>query len=145
MNSLGAAPARISRYPLRSARLHTPLPSLSTAYPTCPAHWSCPQPPHLPCHVDGPRRSAPLFALPYLCSSPSHGIPPVMWTFLRNVEAVHEFAILLQNRFLPIPYLTEDERLAAVPVPGIPHFFRVSGTGRHFSRTRVHAGVIVEV
>ena len=49
-----------------------------------------------------------------------------MWTFLRNVEAVHEFAILLQNRFLPIPYLTEDERLEAVPVSGIPHFFRVS-------------------
>ena len=61
----------------------------------------------------------------------SHGIPPVMWAFLRNVEAVHEFAILLQNRFLPIPYLTEDERLAAVPVPGIPNFFRVSETGRY--------------
>ncbi|GAX81809.1 hypothetical protein CEUSTIGMA_g9237.t1 [Chlamydomonas eustigma] len=55
----------------------------------------------------------------------SHGIPPVMWAFLRNVEAVHEFAILIQNRFLPIPYLTDDERLAAVPVRGIPNFFRV--------------------
>jgi len=50
-----------------------------------------------------------------------------MWTFLRNVEAVHEFVILLQNRFLPIPYLTDAERLAAVPVPGIPNFYRVSG------------------
>jgi len=55
----------------------------------------------------------------------SHGIPPVMWAFLRNVEAVHEFVILIQNRFLPIPYLTEDERLAAVPVRGIPNFYRV--------------------
>ncbi len=49
-----------------------------------------------------------------------------MWTFLRNVEAVHEFVILFQNRFLPIPYLTDSERLAAVPVAGIPNFFRVS-------------------
>ena len=49
-----------------------------------------------------------------------------MWAFLRNVEAVHEFVILLQNRFLPIPYLTDDERLAAVPVTGLPNFFRVS-------------------
>ena len=56
----------------------------------------------------------------------SHGIPPVMWTFLRNVEAVHEFVILLQNRFLPIPFLTDAERLAAVPVPGLPNFYRVS-------------------
>ncbi|GAX85040.1 hypothetical protein CEUSTIGMA_g12460.t1 [Chlamydomonas eustigma] len=55
----------------------------------------------------------------------THGIPPVMWTFLRNVEAMHEFVILLQNRFLPIPFLAEEERLAAVPVLGVPNFYRV--------------------
>lgn len=31
----------------------------------------------------------------YLTES-TYGIPPVMWHFLRNIEAVHEFAILLQ-------------------------------------------------
>ena len=27
-----------------------------------------------------------------------HGVPPVMWHLLRNIEAVHEFVILLQVR-----------------------------------------------
>ena len=64
-----------------------------------------------------------------------------MWHFLRNVEAVHELVILLQNRFLPIPHLDEVDRFAGVPIPGLPNFYRVSvGAGGRgcLSRT-VHA------
>ena len=66
------------------------------------------------------------------CTESPHGIPPVMWHFLRNVEAVHELVILLQNRLLPIPHLDEADRFAGVPIPGLPHFYRVSecGAGR---------------
>ena len=63
------------------------------------------------------------------CTESPHGIPPVMWHFLRNVEAVHELVILLQNRFLPIPHLDEADRFAGVPIPGLPNFYRVSECG----------------
>lgn len=52
-----------------------------------------------------------------------------MWHFLRNVEAVHDLVVLLQNRFLPIPHLDEEDRLAGVPIPGLPNFYRVSVRG----------------
>ena len=53
------------------------------------------------------------------------GIPPVMWHFLKNIEGLHQFVILLQVRVMPIPFLEPGERLVGVPMDSLPCFYRV--------------------